>query len=156
MASERSLPMPSFDDLPLDKSGPPGNAWGLWGSNDQLGRLNLLTPKVVAAAAAGEIREGIRISLDWPLNKPVAINKFRQKFEHGILPQPPMTLNDDAVSFNTQCTTQWDGFRHYSRSPCDIHDLMAADDDRFPEVETVLSRPHAGGVQCRRVWSAGD
>ncbi|KAK5170701.1 uncharacterized protein LTR77_005291 [Saxophila tyrrhenica] len=104
--------IPTFDSLPLDKSGPDGNAWGLFGQNDQLGRLNLLT-KAVVAAAASEIREGLRISLDWPLNKPLQINNFRQRFEHEFLPQPPMALNDDAVSFNTQCSTQWDGFRHY-------------------------------------------
>lgn len=158
MTSESPVSMPCFDDLPLDKSGPPGNAWGLWGSNDQLGRLNLLTPDVVAAAAASEIREGIRISLDWPLNKPVAINNFRQKFEHEILQQPPMALNDDAVSFNTQCTTQWDGFRHYGRSiRCAQSPVVTATkDDRFSEVEAVLSGSHAGGVPCGRVWAAWD
>lgn len=104
--------MPDFDCLPLDKTGPPGNAWGLFGPDDNLGRLNLLTPEVVKAAAS-EIREGVRISLDWPLNKPVLINGFRQRYEHMILHQPPMAMNDDAVSFNTQCSTQWDGFRHY-------------------------------------------
>ena len=61
--------LPRFDDLPPDKLGPPGNAWGLWGPNDKLGRLNLITPETVAAVAT-EIKEGIRISLDWPLNKP--------------------------------------------------------------------------------------
>ncbi|RKL15979.1 hypothetical protein BFJ68_g5228 [Fusarium oxysporum] len=44
--------LPTFDDLPLDKNGPPGNAWGLWGPDDQLGRLNLLTPETVRAAAS--------------------------------------------------------------------------------------------------------
>lgn len=112
MEQDHNVKMPSFNDLPLDKSGPPGNAWGLWGSKDQLGRLNLLTPTIIAEAAT-EIREGVRISLDWPLAKPVKINNFRQTFRHEILSQPPMALNDDAVEFNTQCSTQWDGFRHY-------------------------------------------
>ena len=44
--------LPSFDELPLDKSGPPGNAWGLWGPDDELGRLNLLTEETTAAAKA--------------------------------------------------------------------------------------------------------
>lgn len=26
------------------------------------------------------------------------------------------TVNDDALDFNTQCSTQWDGFRHYGMS----------------------------------------
>lgn len=108
--------MPAFEDLPLDKSGPPGNAWGLFGDNDELGRLNLLTPARVADAAS-EIREGIRISLDWPLNKPIKISSFRQQFKHEILPVSD-AINDDAVSLNTQCSTQWDGFRHYGMVCC--------------------------------------
>ncbi len=33
----------AFEALPLDKAGPPGNAWGRFGARDQLGTLNLLT-----------------------------------------------------------------------------------------------------------------
>ncbi|CAK7221292.1 hypothetical protein SBRCBS47491_004478 [Sporothrix bragantina] len=106
------IDLPPFDALPLDKSGPPGNAWGLWGPDDQLGRLNLLTPETVAAAAT-EIKEGLRISLDWPLDKPSHPTFNRQQFEHRIINAAPMTQNDDAVHFNTQSSTQWDGFRHY-------------------------------------------
>ena len=112
MSKTPSSKYPLFDDLPLDKSGPPGNAWGLYGDNDQLGRLNLLTPATVAAAAA-EIKEGVRVSLDWPLDKPTFPTFERQRFEHRILNKAPMTMNDDAVSLNTQSSTQWDGFRHY-------------------------------------------
>ncbi|KAG4272698.1 hypothetical protein FPRO04_10440 [Fusarium proliferatum] len=104
--------LPTFDELPLDKDGPPGNAWGLWGSDDQLGRLNLLTPETVRAAAS-EIREGIRISLDWPLDKLSHPPFGRQALEHRILNKAPMTMNDDVITLNTQSSTQWDGFRHY-------------------------------------------
>ena len=55
---------PSFDKLPLNKAGPPGNAWGLYASNDELGALNLITPSTVKAAAQ-EIKTGQRVSLDW-------------------------------------------------------------------------------------------
>ena len=104
--------LPPFDALPLDKSGPPGNAWGLWGDDDQLGMLNLITTETVAAAAS-EIKEGLRITLDWPLNKPSFPTFDRQRFHHEILNRAPMAMNDDAVAFNTQSSTQWDGFRHY-------------------------------------------
>lgn len=104
--------LPTFDDLPLDKNGPPGNAWGLWGPDDQLGRLNLLTPETVRAAAS-EVREGIRISLDWPLDKISHPPFGRQALEHRILNKAPMTMNDDVITLNTQSSTQWDGFRHY-------------------------------------------
>jgi hypothetical protein len=78
--------------------------------------LNLLTPEVVAHAAT-EIKEGLRISLDWPLDKPSFPTFGRQQFEHKILNKAPMVMNDDAISINTQSSTQWDGFRHYGKRP---------------------------------------
>lgn len=54
---------PKFSDLPLHKDGPHGNAWGLWGPDDQLGTLNLLTDDVIAKAASENIITGQRISL---------------------------------------------------------------------------------------------
>lgn len=43
---------PRFDALPLRKGDPKASAWGLWGDQDELGTLNLLTPSIVKAAAA--------------------------------------------------------------------------------------------------------
>jgi kynurenine formamidase len=103
---------PSFSDLPLDKSGPPGNAWGLWGKDDELGMLNIITPETVISSIT-EIKEGVRISLDWPLDKPSHPAFDRQRFSHEILNKAPMVMNDDAIRINTQSSTQWDGFRHY-------------------------------------------
>jgi hypothetical protein len=103
---------PRFEDLPLDKKGPPGNAWGLFGKNDQLGRLNLITPKTVKEAAS-EIQLGIRVSLDWPINKPSFPAFKRPMFQHQLIHLAPRAINDEILTFNTQCSTQWDGFRHY-------------------------------------------
>ena len=107
-------PLPSFQSLPLNSTGPPGNAWGLFGEKDELGMLNLLTEDVVVAAAK-EIRSGTRISLDWPLNKPSHPSFGRQAFQHEIHPRGEVgrPVNDDTVTFNTQSSSQWDGFRHY-------------------------------------------
>ncbi|GAB1195506.1 hypothetical protein APSETT444_004767 [Aspergillus pseudonomiae] len=57
---------PAFEDLPLDPEGPPGNAWGRFGDQDELGTLNLITPDTIVRAAK-EIQTGVRISLDWLL-----------------------------------------------------------------------------------------
>jgi hypothetical protein len=118
MESDRQLPQrPFFEALPLDKSGPPGNAWGLYGANDMLGALNLLTSTGVAEASQ-EIKTGDRVSLDWPLAKPSHPSFDRLPFETKLINKtkpvgPFRHVNDDVLHFNTQCSSQWDGFRHF-------------------------------------------
>lgn len=104
-----------FSSLPLDPLGPPYNAWGRYGSSDQLGTLNMLVPSVVAAAARTEIRTGTRVSLDWPLNQPIHPNYGRDRLKHVIRRKGPegRVVNDDLLEFNTQISSQWDGLRHY-------------------------------------------
>lgn len=103
---------PSFDSLPLRKDGPHGNAWGLFGPDDQLGMLNRLTPEV-RAAAAKEIIDGTSVSTDLPLDYMSRPCFGRAPFEQVIKNKAPRVVNDDTLCFNTQSSTQWDGFRHY-------------------------------------------
>jgi len=50
------------------------STWGRWGGDDQRGALNHLTPERVAAAAR-LVREGVTVTLSWPLNtRPEADN----------------------------------------------------------------------------------
>ncbi|KAL4742113.1 hypothetical protein BDV11DRAFT_212127 [Aspergillus similis] len=105
--------IPTFDNLTLDPNGPPGNSWGLFGPNNELGMLNLLTPEVVKRAASEEIREGVRISLDLPLNRLSHPSFNRKPFVQELVNKAPRVVNDDILTFNTQTSTQWDGFRHY-------------------------------------------
>lgn len=46
--------LPTFDELPSFQNFK-GCAWEVWGKDDQLGTVNLLTPDVVKRAAAEEI-----------------------------------------------------------------------------------------------------
>ncbi|KAG6840045.1 hypothetical protein C0991_009391 [Blastosporella zonata] len=46
--------LPAFNDLPAFQN-LPGCAWGVWGADDQLGTVNLLTDEVVQRAAKEEI-----------------------------------------------------------------------------------------------------
>ena len=119
--------MPHFDALPLDPNGPEGNARGLFGPDDQLGMLNLLTPRAVAAAAQ-EIQTGVRISLDWALDKPSHPSFNRIPFQHTIKNKPSRCVNDDTLTFNTQSSSQWDGFRHYGWLPTtfDMRTMLAS------------------------------
>lgn len=47
--------LPKFDELPAFKNYK-GCAWTVWGENDQLGTINLLTDEVVQRAASEEIK----------------------------------------------------------------------------------------------------
>jgi len=105
--------LPKFSELPLNKNDPPYSAWGLYGKNDELGFLNRLTDDVVVKAAK-EIKTGTRISLNWPLDAQNDIPLFgRQIFHKNVYQKPPRIVNDDTWSFNTQSSSQWDGFRHF-------------------------------------------
>ncbi|UPK91622.1 hypothetical protein LCI18_002557 [Fusarium solani-melongenae] len=121
----------SFDSLPLDKNGPHGNTWGLWGPDDQLGTLNLLTDEVISEAAKENIKMGSRVSLNWSMTG-ASYPKFARKLLdlHLINKAPLKHAHDDEVwlqmsrynctliplqwTFNSQCSSQWDGFRHYA------------------------------------------
>jgi hypothetical protein len=58
---------PAFENLPLLAGDPPLSAWGLYGSRDELGALNLLTPEVVLEAKS-EILLGRTFSLKYGLS----------------------------------------------------------------------------------------
>ncbi|PNS15735.1 hypothetical protein CAC42_4187 [Sphaceloma murrayae] len=106
--------IPAFDDLPVDKSGPMLNAWGLYGPSDELGALNRLTPPIILAAAR-EIQTGHRIGLDWPLDAQGSLPFFgRAAFHKQIIHKAPRVVNDDIWTFNSQSSSQWDGLRHFA------------------------------------------
>lgn len=56
------LSTPKFEELPLRPGDPKASAWGVWGDDDELGTLNLLTLETVKHAA-GEIKSGERVPL---------------------------------------------------------------------------------------------
>lgn len=94
---------PSFDDLPYRKGDPPFSAWGLYGENDQLGALNLLTPETTLAAAKDEIQTGIRLSLDPQVNSLLQPTHGRQGLKHTIFRRGEnRPVHDDILEFNTQ------------------------------------------------------
>src|SRR4029078_2975088 len=55
--------------MKLWKHRPEGSTWGDWGDDDQLGRLNLITPRKVLEGIA-EVKEGRSFSLSIPLDFP--------------------------------------------------------------------------------------
>jgi hypothetical protein len=106
---------------------PEGSNWGEFGEDDQIGRMNLVTPER-RLAAIREVRDGLAFQLGLPLDHPK-----KQVFAgrnppllaptiagdgrdmYGWSPAGGMTdvVNDDEVRLGLQYSTQWDGLSHY-------------------------------------------
>lgn len=109
MAQER---LPSYDELPVGKDAPPGSSWGVWGEGDVFGALNLLTPERVVEAAR-LVRKGSVFPLNWDMELPDPPLFGRSAFSHKVhwLAQD-LGHDDELDAWNTQSSSQWDGFRH--------------------------------------------
>jgi hypothetical protein len=107
---------------------PEGSNWGDFGADDQLGRLNLITPERRRRAAA-EVREGIAFCLSLPLDCPnVELNprrfppalQFSMRGEDPVMSFPLGKVNpgqsdvvcDDRATLSLQYSTQWDSLCH--------------------------------------------
>ncbi len=122
---------------------PEGSNWGEFGDDDQLGRLNLLTPERVKRAAA-EIKAGISFCLSLPLDYPGAnrLNparyppKLRPTIREGrptrnfrvgdVIEGAVDVSNDDVMTIHSQYSTQWDSLAH-------VGQMFDADGDGVPE-----------------------
>ena len=104
--------LPDFDELPINSDYPPHSAWGLFGDDDQIGMLNLLTPERVAAAAR-LVQTGEVFPLSWELEKPHPPLFNRTALQHTIHRRRKNVFDDLYDNFNTQSSSQWDGLRHY-------------------------------------------
>ncbi|KAF9885081.1 hypothetical protein FE257_000721 [Aspergillus nanangensis] len=118
---------PSRKELIPLPGAPEGAAW-VWGKDDSLGRVNLLTPQRVKAAAT-EIQTGEMIRLDLPVDVPAVPSFDRETFQHKIKPLTPGLAYDDIYVMNTQSGTQWDGLRHVAhfKSRCFYNGVTQAD-----------------------------
>jgi Putative cyclase len=109
-----SLPerMPDFADLPIKPDYPPHSAWGVFGDDDQIGTLNLLTPERVAAAAQ-LVKTGQVFAMNWELEQPNPPLFNRSDLRHTINRRRKNVFDDVYDNFNTQSSSQWDGLRHF-------------------------------------------
>ncbi len=103
--------LPDFDDLPLLGKLDLRHAWDVFGPDDVLGSMNLLTPDRVAAAAQ-LVRTGERVSLDLPLNLPNPPLFGRQSYEHTVFALNRHEMDDRLDNFHPQGSTQWDALNH--------------------------------------------
>ncbi len=105
------LELPDFDELPeLDGLGIK-HAWDVFGPDDVLGSMNLITAERTAAAAR-LVTTGVRVSLDLPLSLPNPPLFGRQAYEHTIFPLNRNEMDDRLDNFHPQGSTQWDALSH--------------------------------------------
>jgi kynurenine formamidase len=110
---------------------PPGSNWGDFGEDDQIGRMNLITPEI-RKAAIQEVRLGMTFCLSLPLDYPggTVLSELRKpprlmasqdlagteyyNLPVGIGTDTPLGVaSDDAVMLHTQYSTQWDSLAHW-------------------------------------------
>ena len=136
---------------------PPGSNWGDFGPDDQLGRLNLLTPEKVKQGAA-EIQQGLSFCLSLPLDLPGGNVLNSRRFPPKLRPSEQDgewfinypskrrdsalvdVISDDAVLLWTQYSSQWDSFAH-------VGQLFDADGDGKAEI--VYYNGYRGGEHVK-------
>jgi len=101
--------LPKLSELEPIPGAPKYAAW-FWGKDDELGRLNLLTPRRIAKAGK-LIQTGETVCLNYPAEYPYPTFFNRAPFVHTVKQVAP-NCYDDLYSLNTQSGSQWDGFRH--------------------------------------------
>jgi kynurenine formamidase len=112
-AAARSPKLPSYAELPVRAGAPAGAAWGVFGDDDEVGTINLLTPERVIAAAES-IRSGKVFALNLPINIPDPPLFTRGKHTHTvkIFPNAEFVLDDYLDNFYPQASSQWDALAH--------------------------------------------
>jgi hypothetical protein len=112
------------------KRRPPGSNWGEFGPEDELGRLNLLTPQKVLQGIA-EVKLGRSFCLSLPLNypggmvlnanrhpprlTPVKLRNGEDALHYRLSGDDPNATDvfcDDEVSLALQYSTHWDALSH--------------------------------------------
>src|SRR5271170_5981463 len=76
------------------KQRPPGSTWGDWGDDDELGRINLLTPEKVLQGIR-EVAEGISFCLSLPLDYPGGTALNQRRYPPVLAPTEDMQGDPD-------------------------------------------------------------
>jgi kynurenine formamidase len=150
---------------PRWKRRPPGSTWGDFGADDQLGRLNLITPKKVLEGIA-EVKEGRSFCLSLPLDYPGG-NKLNPR-RHPPELRPTVrgggpnfnyplsrenakftdSVCDDLVLLTLQYSTQWDTLAH-------VGQMFDADGDGTPEMVYYNGYRAGEHIVGPRDWTTG-
>src|SRR6187549_42297 len=142
--------MPTYDQLGAAR--PAGSSWEVFGSGDELGTVNLLTPARVTAAAAALIRSGERFNLDYPVN---AFDPYptgtRPRTEHHVFANNEFHRDDWLDSFYLQSTSQLDALRHIGNPEHGFYGGLAAEDNNESSTRLGIHNWAESGIAGRGV-----
>jgi kynurenine formamidase len=147
------MPMPQeFHDLAKKVRN-----WGRWGSDDEIGTLNLIDADATRRGASC-VKQGKSFSLALPLSLdgiqtgaiPGRINPLRTM----VMLNTPLTgdpsqfcTSDDVVTMGLQCATHWDALSHvsydnqlYNGFPADSISVFGAARCGIDKIKTVVTR----------------
>ena len=149
------------------KHRPEGSTWGDFGPDDEIGRLNLLTPEKVLQGVR-EVRAGQAFCLSLPLDlpggnvlnprrhAPILAPTTREGTPYlnfamsAVQPGAVDVLSDDQVTLSMQYSTQWDGLCHVGA----LFDIQGDGESRrvyyngYAAGVDVLGGADAGGDAC--------
>ena len=109
--------LPSYAELPPAPGGG-RSGWGVFGADDNLGLVNLMTPERIAAAAR-LVTRGAIFPLDMPLGSiDPGLARGRGVPRHRVLHQRGTFGFDDVYdNFYPQASSQWDSLAHVGYAP---------------------------------------
>lgn len=129
--------LPAYADLPAAAEGG-RSGWAVFGADDDLGTVNLLTPDRVAAAA-GLVRTGATFPLDVPhgfFHPP--LNPARGTPRHTVVDQPGGIGMDDVIdNLWPQAGSQWDSLAHVGYTRERYYNDRTRDDVRTHHRNTI-------------------
>jgi hypothetical protein len=96
----------------------------VWGDDDVFGCFNLLTPERIAAAAR-LVQRGDVFSLNWSMALPDPPLFGRAAMRHDVRANNPRSQDELLHDWNTQASTQWDGFRHVRREKWGLYNGLS-------------------------------
>lgn len=105
--------LPTFADLPVKDGAPAHSSWGVWGDDDRLGCWNKIDAVAVRRGASA-VRRGRVFSLNAPFDAAVTTMMARTPFRHRVQTIMGIAWDDVLDDYNTQGSTQWDGFGHFA------------------------------------------
>lgn len=102
---------PWYADLQSRPPYPDYSSWGLWGAEDEVGAINDLQERDVAAAAR-LVTSGAVFPLNWRLDLPDPPFFGRSPYGH-VIHESQYGMDDHLDCFWPQISTQWDSLSHF-------------------------------------------